>query len=232
MDSRVKDIQQVRVPPPDEALRKAFADLDAGLASWKAVLSELRAWILEQAQKQAEAHRELQARAEQCARLQAELESRAVVQSQPEDQSRSGATARPLKEEQSEAQARTQVTATEQPEASAPASESPQAGAPTNEATRAPVDWSSDAVSKHIRVYVDAATTSADSATEAEAPQQADEDEMLLASLDPETAKAIRVMRRMRGDNKSVRELLEQYQASRANAKADSSKKSWFRRGR
>ncbi|MGQ9648490.1 MAG: hypothetical protein ACUVXJ_00075 [Phycisphaerae bacterium] len=232
MDSRVKDIQQVRVPPADEALRKAFADLDAGLASWKAVLGELRAWILEQAQKQAEAHRELQVRAEQCARLQAELESRAVVQSQPEDRSQSHAAARPQEEERSGARAPTQVTAAEQPEPSSPASASPQAGAPTNEPTRAPVDWSSDAISKHIRVYVDATTTSTDSPKEAVAPQRADEDEALLASLDPETAKAIRVMRRMRGDNKSVRELLEQYQASRANTKADSSKKSWFRRGR
>mgnify|MGYP001439683598 FL=1 len=211
---------------------KAFADLDAGLASWKAVLGELRAWILEQAEIQAEVRRELQTKAEECARLQADLESRAASHSQPENQPQSGATAGPVEEQQSEARARTQVTTADQAKTSAPASEVPETALPANQPPHPPVDWSSDAVSKHIRVYVDPANPSANAPTETESPQQADEDEMLLASLDPETAKAIRVMRRMRGDNKSVRELLEQYQASRTNAKADSSKKSWFRRGR
>lgn len=58
------------------------------------------------------------------------------------------------------------------------------------------------------------------------------EDESLLASLDEETAKAIRVMRRMCMNTKSVKELLAEYQAKKSNesVSAATAKKSWFRR--
>jgi hypothetical protein len=60
------------------------------------------------------------------------------------------------------------------------------------------------------------------------------EEEALLASLDPETVKAIRVMRRLSCESKSVRELLQEYKASRqeANASKPEKKGSWLRRGR
>ncbi|HOW71875.1 MAG TPA: hypothetical protein PKY77_14845 [Phycisphaerae bacterium] len=59
------------------------------------------------------------------------------------------------------------------------------------------------------------------------------EDEQLLASLDPETAKAIKVMRRLAPSKKSVKELLAEYQANKASAKAPApERKSWFSRGR
>jgi hypothetical protein len=59
-----------------------------------------------------------------------------------------------------------------------------------------------------------------------------EEDEALLASLDPETAKAIRVMRRLSIEKKSVRELLEEYKATNAgHTPADNRKKSWWSRG-
>lgn len=59
------------------------------------------------------------------------------------------------------------------------------------------------------------------------------EDEQLLASLDPETAKAIKVMRRLAPSKRSVKELLEEYEANKANAKPPKpEKRSWFSRGR
>ena len=57
------------------------------------------------------------------------------------------------------------------------------------------------------------------------------EDEALLATLDPETAKVIRVMRRLAADRKSVRELLAEYQAGRSSqVHSEVGKKSWWRR--
>lgn len=63
------------------------------------------------------------------------------------------------------------------------------------------------------------------------APSKED-DEALLASLDPETAKAIRIMRRLSFEKKSVRELLEEYKATNSGpGPADNQKKSWWSRG-
>jgi len=230
MDSTVQDITQIRVPPPDEVLQKAFADLDAGFASWKAALAELRALIVEQAQRQAETHQSLQAKAEQYAQLQAELESRIADQSQAGQQLTAQAARGPAEREW-ETREQAPDEGTEQAEVRSPASRTQDAGAPGTQPLDTPVDWDSDAISKHVRVYGDAAKAMTGSRTKAEAPQ-ANEDETLLASLDPETAKAIRVMRRVSGHRKSVRELLEQYQASQAHGKTEPAKKSWFRRGR
>lgn len=231
MDSTVQDITQIRVPPPDEVLQKAFADLDASFASWKAALGELRALIVEQAQRQAETHQALQAKAEQYAQLQAELESRIAAQSQAGQQLTAQAAACGQAEQELEVRDQGPDEETEPAEVQSPASRTQDAGAPGTQPLDTPVDWDSDAISKHVRVYGDAAKAMPGSRTKAEAPQ-VNEDETLLASLDPETAKAIRVMRRVSGHRKSVRELLEQYQASQAHGKAEPAKKSWFRRGR
>ncbi len=61
----------------------------------------------------------------------------------------------------------------------------------------------------------------------------AEQDEALLASLDPEAAKAIKVMRRLSPDRKSVKELLAEYEANRSAQPpaAQPKKKSWFSRG-
>ena len=64
-------------------------------------------------------------------------------------------------------------------------------------------------------------------------PTPIHEDETLLASLDAETAKAIRVMRRLSMGTRSVRELLAEYQATpTASKNARPAKKSWFSRNR
>ena len=68
-------------------------------------------------------------------------------------------------------------------------------------------------------------------AAPAEAPRSPNDDEALLATLDEETAKAIRVMRRLSMNQKSVRQLLEEYQSGNGGqAAAAADKKSWWRR--
>lgn len=70
-----------------------------------------------------------------------------------------------------------------------------------------------------------------DGSPDADEKQQAEEDEALLATLDPETAQAIRVMRRLSVEKKSVSQLLAEYEAAKASQPAPASrKKSWFRR--
>ncbi|MEP0841635.1 MAG: hypothetical protein HRF43_02860, partial [Phycisphaerae bacterium] len=63
------------------------------------------------------------------------------------------------------------------------------------------------------------------------APAADADDEALLASLDHETAKAIRVMRRVSFEKKSVRQLLEEYQASKTASASEPKKKAWWSRG-
>ena len=59
-----------------------------------------------------------------------------------------------------------------------------------------------------------------------------EEDEALLASLDPETAQAIKVMRRLSFEQKSIRQLLEEYQQSQQSQdSSEHKKKSWWSRG-
>jgi hypothetical protein len=63
-------------------------------------------------------------------------------------------------------------------------------------------------------------------------PPEQSEDDLILAALDPETAQAIRVMRRMSPVKRSARELLEEYKAAQQQPGSQKSKKkSWFSRG-
>ncbi len=65
----------------------------------------------------------------------------------------------------------------------------------------------------------------------ATAPTEPGDDEALLATLDPETAKRIQVLRRLPGQKKSVRELLEKHRmASPPTVPTQPSKKSFWRK--
>jgi hypothetical protein len=66
-------------------------------------------------------------------------------------------------------------------------------------------------------------------------PSDADNDEALLRTLDPETARAIRVRRRLSRGNRSVQELLEEHRAAQARQQAEqegksAARRSWWRR--
>ena len=67
----------------------------------------------------------------------------------------------------------------------------------------------------------------------AQPPSPADDDETLLTSLDPETAKMIRVMRRLSTERKSVREWIKEVETNKSAQQpaAQPKKKSWFSRG-
>ncbi len=255
MDSVIKDIAQFRVPPPDEALTKAVADFKARLAAWTEAVLGLHQQLTDQTRRQADLQQQAQSDGDRQTQVQTELEARLAAQTKTEADLKARQEALAQAEEKLHQQAESQAKIAEELEARAAAQaqtaealekqaqsqaafhaqleeraaalgQQPPAAMPASE----PLAWNSENVSKHIRVYGDLAKEPEEQEPQAES-QEASEDEQLLASLDPETAKAIRVMRRMRGDKKSVRELLEQYQGA-PTTKAESSKKSWFRRGR
>ena len=255
MDSVIKDITQFRVPPPDEALTKAIADFKARLAAWTAAVLGLHQQLTEQARQHFEFQQQTQSAGDRQVQAQSELEARLAAQTKTEEDLKARQAALAEAEErlhkQAESQARVveelEVRAAAQTQAAEALEKQAQSQAafqaqleeraaalgqepPAGMMASVPLAWNSENVSKHVRVYGDPAKAAEGQEPQAE-PQEASEDEQLLASLDPETAKAIRVMRRMRGDKKSVRELLEQYQGG-PTTKGESSKKSWFRRGR
>ena len=81
-----------------------------------------------------------------------------------------------------------------------------------------------------IRAAVDSSAAESDVAPP---PAEPDEDATLLASLNEETAAAIRVMRRLAPEGTSVRELLEQHRKTKSvPLPVPIKKKSWFSRGR
>jgi len=60
-----------------------------------------------------------------------------------------------------------------------------------------------------------------------------DEERTLLESLDEETATAIKVMRRLNPSNKTLRQLLEEYEASKTTRSAEArDRKSWWKKGK
>lgn len=62
------------------------------------------------------------------------------------------------------------------------------------------------------------------------AAPKVDDDEALLSSLDPETANTIRVKRRLTGNKRTVRELLDEMRSGRTGGKeADPQRKRWWR---
>ena len=69
------------------------------------------------------------------------------------------------------------------------------------------------------------------SASATRTPKSQQDDEALLASLDPTTAEHIRVMRRLYPNNKSVRELLKDYSPSKCTTTSHSERKGkWWKR--
>jgi myosin heavy subunit len=235
MDSTTKDISEIRVPPADETLPDAFAELDVKLSDWKAAMLAAQEQLIQQARAQAELQEQLESRADEQAQLQSQLETQAQSQKQVGDELRvrEEAQAERVKqlEEQADAQAALEAQLNQQAEALEQASQAVQTTPGNQPPQSGPPNWTKEDIRKHIKVYGDYAKSGAEPEPKAPVPET-NEDEALLASLDPETAKAIRVMRRMGGGRKSVRELLQQYQNARATARNEATRKSWFRRGR
>jgi hypothetical protein len=221
MGSMTEDISEIRIPPADETLPKTLADLEAKLSEWKAAMLAAQEQLADQARIQAEVERQLDSRTQEQGQLKSQLDAQAEAQAAVAEQLRQQADA------QAALQAELQQRADAPPRAPQ-ASPTPAAGTAL---ASGPPDWSSEDISKHIKLYGQYAKQASEPQPKA-APAETSEDEALLASLDLDTAKVIRVMRRMSGGRKSVRELLEQYQASQTTSRNEPTKKSWFRRGR
>jgi len=72
--------------------------------------------------------------------------------------------------------------------------------------------------------------TPMDAPPPATTPAVSNEDEALLASLDPKIAHKVQVLRRLPGQTKSVRELIEKVTAAPAHDETHATKKSFWRR--
>ena len=73
-------------------------------------------------------------------------------------------------------------------------------------------------------------TADTTAAPQADADGTEEDDEALLAELDEETATQVRVRRRLTGRRRSIRELIEEVQAEKAN-EPETKKSSWWSRG-
>lgn len=203
------DIAEISVPSEDGSIAEALADLDGKLAAWSAAMRAAEARFAEMsADNPHEAATTDPSPADEPAPGGADSEAR-VDAAEPGDDSGDGDT-EPKRSE------------------TGLASVAAQAG----------VETAGDA--KETRgSAMDAAAQPVAAEAESEAPcapdqdKGEDQDEALLATLDAETAKAIRVMRRLTPTKKTVRELLGEYQARQANEPAaQPQKKSWFLRRR
>jgi hypothetical protein len=86
-----------------------------------------------------------------------------------------------------------------------------------------------------VATPAEAAATVPDPSTEPPAAKPVEsDDETLLAGLDEETAKAIRVMRRLSNDRRSIRDLLAEYRSKPPSKSAEqpAKSKSWWSRGK
>jgi fused signal recognition particle receptor len=249
LDSQDQLLQQARAQAEAqeglEAQARQQAEAQEQLQVQVDAQAQAQQQVRAQAEEQAQAEQQLKAQAEAQARTQQQLKAKAEAQAQTETQAPAKqqvkAKAQSRSAEKSEQPADAQPEVQAQPAATLqspnrnPSQARPGAGTKAAEppaSMPANVPGKGEEWAKHIRVPAGSnppATLAPDS--KAQSPASG-EDEEVLASLDPETAQAIRIMRRMSAEKKSVRELLEQYQASQAAGKSEPQKKSWFRRGK
>ncbi|NLX23231.1 MAG: hypothetical protein GXY55_16390 [Phycisphaerae bacterium] len=216
MDGTTTNILSVGIPREDPAVATALADVEARLAAYADAMREAHAKLAQQSRDgEVEVPSDsVEPLADACG-------------SESAPQSRDRAEAVPQSEEHlADERGSDVMTQTE----SAPQSRDREEAVPQSEEHLAE-EHGSDVMTQADLEPADSEPAEADS----EPPQaEDDDDETLLASLDPETAQAIRVMRRLTPERKSVRQLLAEYQTSKAEevpARAEK-KRSWFLRGR
>jgi len=220
MDRTTADINVLRVPADDGAITRALTALDAKLSAWADAMHEAQRRIVEATGRLASAQSESAEAPPAHAKVSAGLsESIGVEDTAAKRQPaalEAQETIHPTEPPPGPISTDTAHTAPEPTDALeiAAASSLPEAAAPIKEPAASPSPTAG----------AEEPTASADVA----------DDEALMASLDPETAKAIRVMRRMSLEPKSVRDLLKEYEANRPTSPTAgaSKKRSWFSRGK
>ena len=220
MDRTTAEITVLRVPADDGAITRALAALDDKLAAWADAMREAQRRIVEAAGRRASASppsaEDRPAHAEASAGPSGPIDGQVETAAQRQDTlaanesiSPAGPTPAPIAPDTSQAVAEP-----------APVSDLPAAPFGVESAATISEPTASDSPA----AGAEEPTASADLA----------DDETLLASLDPETARAVRVMRRMSLEPRSVRDLLTEYEAGRpmSPAAGPPKKRSWFSRGR
>lgn len=199
------------VPLEDEAIERAFADVDEKLAVWATAMQDAQSALQEA----------LATCVAEMSRDDEGLSGDAVLAGDATPPSRPGST--------------TEVDRVETEDVAKPDElESDAAGLPdpvdSEPETTPPVEAREEQPKPTPPHVEQPAHDGQESPPQAEDSDNEDEDEALLASLDEETARSIRVMRRLNPDGKSVRELLEEYQSTQGGGGDRNEKKSWWKR--
>ena len=237
MDRTIANIREIHVPGEDGTIGQALASLDERLVAWAAAMREACRQLAEAASRRAPAvaaeppsdtaspeppvasliEPPVASFAEQAAVNVAEPPVASIVE--------------PASDEAPQAVTLRQTRIEVRPEPEKPVAAQSQSEA-TNAQGAATTTPHTEAPTGTIRVTA-AASAPVVAAEPPKRPSPVAEDEALLASLDPETAKAVRVMRRLSPECKSVREWLKEYEANRPAQQpvVQPKKKSWFSRG-
>ena len=229
MNGTTADINEIRVPEQDGIIAQALTDLDERLSAWATAMREA-------CQQLAEAT----AKCERVALQESSDHSSSVPTTPPSDERISDDTSPEAASNNTDAGEMSRLIEPEFvcQDTDSSCQQSGVVESSNDDETLAEEAQREDATSSAASTIV----TQADESTEpaqaettepADKTETVDDDEALLASLDAEAGKAIRVMRRLSPTHKSVRELLEEYEASRAaqQVTAKPKKRSWFARG-
>ncbi|GMU21768.1 MAG: hypothetical protein AMXMBFR13_18570 [Phycisphaerae bacterium] len=219
MQRTTDQIPSLSLPPDDGTIGRALADVETRLAAWAAAMTTAQSSLVSLAQREPvppavnPAHPEADRPEEQSAAAETETGNPAQPQRAPTS---AEGFVPPLGDEQNGEPA------------------NPEPGTDLMVSAPGPAVLDTTPVAQEPEPAVVAAiedVTAEASANAAETPVE-DDDEALLASLDEETAKAIRVMRRLTFEKKKVRELLEEYRQTQAKpTPGEGRKKSWWTRG-
>lgn len=250
MSTTTADLTGITLPPQDDAIERALSEVDAKLSAWAAAMSAAHqglqallceAAVADEAESPSAQATSGAAEAVECA---PPAESPATSENdspaeRTEDLAAERVAATPeapasVPVEPVPADHETDISCAESVAHSTPTQRdsvmTPSAGEPTARKSSGKSAAALRALEEQAALALEKSAADADAAAHNRAH---DEDEALLASLDPETAKAIRIMRRLSVEKKSVRELLEEYEASRSaeTPAAEKHKKSWWSRG-
>lgn len=210
-------MQSVALPPEDGAIAQALADLDAKLSAWTTAMRSAQDALARMPDR---------SQASQAVSEAATIDVEAPPQQVEPAPAATPRTQKPENTAIAQAGGVSERPSAPQPEGAALR----KSGKP---GTAAAAEPASPPEAASVDVPAGVATAPAAEKPEEPARSQPSEDEALLATLDEETAKAIRIMRRVDFGRRSVAELLKEYQASRSQTQQSSGKgKSWWSRGK
>lgn len=205
---------QVTVPPQDEAIGSALADLESKLSAWVSAMTAAQDALVQQAVAGRQINESITSDDATASVLE--------VEAAPEIDATQPIAEEPAAEIVSiEETAESEVAA--KTEMAQPAAEPVAAKPVVKKATRGIQPGPNFVPPPPVVAQEEAATA---------ARSSSDEDEALLATLDEKTVKALRVMRRLSMTKKSMKELLAEYQAEQSGTSETSApaKGSWWRR--